>query len=160
VILGLVVAGSAWVRFRPSSSSGTATGPVTPAAQGESVQDVTARDASVVSGDLRITLSVSPRPPVAFSDMRVRVRAEAVGDAGAALAPVPLDHATVTFEMSMPMGDHHYTLVPGKDGWLEAAVVLPFCGSGDPRWTATVEGTVAGARRAARFRLDLQRPKD
>jgi hypothetical protein len=156
VILGLVLAGSAWVRFRPSRSSGTAAG-LAPAAQGESIPDVTARDASVVSGGLRVVLSVSPRPPVAFSDMQVRVRAEAAGPASALPArAITLDDATVTFEMSMPMGDHRYTLVRGKDGWLEATVVLPLCGSGDPHWFATVEGTVAGRRRAARFRLDLR----
>jgi hypothetical protein len=31
----------------------------------------------------------------------------------------------VSFEMTMPMGDHRYALVPGEEGWLEAAVVLP-----------------------------------
>jgi hypothetical protein len=51
--------------------------------------------------------------------MRVLVRAEAGG------SPVVLEGGRVSFEMSMPMGDHRYSLVPGADGWQEAAVVLP-----------------------------------
>ena len=58
----------------------------------------------------------------------------------------------------MPMGDHRYSLVPAADGWQEAEVVLPLCPSGKRRWFATVEGTVAGQPRTARFRLDLTPP--
>ena len=64
----------------------------------------------------------------------------------------------VSFEMKMPMGDHRYTLVAGTDGWQQAEVVLPFCPSGNPRWYAIVEGTVAGTPVTARFRLDLTTP--
>jgi hypothetical protein len=95
---------------------------------------------------------VTPNPPVAFAKTRVRVRAEVGG------APVVLDGGRVSFEMSMPMGDHRYVLVPGEDGWQEADVVLPLCPSGKRRWFATVEGTVAGRPRTARFRLDLEPP--
>ena len=83
---------------------------------------MTLADGSVDAGEVRITLSLrslTPQPPVAFAKMRVRVRAES----GA--APVVLEGGRVSFEMTMPMGDHRYSLVPGEEGWLEAAVVLP-----------------------------------
>ncbi len=64
----------------------------------------------------------------------------------------------ISFEMTMPMGDHRYSLVPAADGWQEAEVVLPVCGSGHRRWFATFEGTVAGQPRTARFLLDLTPP--
>jgi len=66
--------------------------------------------------------------------------------------------ARISFEMTMPMGDHRYSPVPGRDGWQEADVVLPLCQSGKRRWYATVEGIVAGRLRTARFRLDLAPP--
>jgi hypothetical protein len=56
----------------------------------------------------------------------VRVRAKSAGVA------VPLEGAQVSFEMTMPMGDHRYSLVAGQDGWLEAETVLPRCMSGKP----------------------------
>jgi hypothetical protein len=69
-----------------------------------------------------------------------------------------LEQGRISFEMTVPMGDHRYALVVGDDGWLETTVVLPFCPSGSPRWYANVEGVVDGRPRAARFRLDLARP--
>jgi hypothetical protein len=116
------------------------------------VPDVTVADGTVELGDVRVTLSVTPRPPLAFAKLRFRVRVESAG------APLPLDGGRISFEMKMPMGEHRYTLVPGDDGWLEAEVVLPFCKSGNPRWYAVVDGTVAGRPIVARFRLDLTRP--
>jgi hypothetical protein len=89
---------------------------------------------------------------VALEKTRVRVRADANG------SPVAIENGRVSFEMAMPMGDHRYTLVPGEDGWLEAEAVLPRCMSGKRRWYATVEGTVAGQPRTARFRFDLAPP--
>jgi len=70
-----------------------------------------------------------------------------------------LEGGRISFEMTMPMGDHRYSLVPGDDGWQEAEVTLPRCMSGKRRWYATVEGTVAGRPRSARFRLDLSAPQ-
>ena len=85
----------------------------------------------------------SPGPPVAFQENRFRVRVESAN------GPVALEDGRISFEMTMPMGDHRYSLVAGADGWQEAEVVLPFCKSGNPRWYATVEGTVAGEPRRA-----------
>jgi hypothetical protein len=103
-------------------------------------------------GDIRVTLSVTPRPPVAFVKNRFRVRVERDG------ALAVLESGRLSFEMTMPMGDHRYSLVPGADGWYEALVVLPFCQSGNPRWHAMVEGTVRDRPVTARFRLDLAKP--
>jgi hypothetical protein len=94
-------------------------------------------------------MSLVPRPPVAFETLRVRVRVE-----GAAA----LESGRVYFAMTMPMGDHRYSLLPAADGWHEADVVLPLCASGDRRWFATVEGIVAGRPRVARFQLSLSQP--
>jgi len=155
VVLALVAAGVYWVRLRPPSPSAGHM-PTASARQGESddaLPDVTLADGSVDAGDVRITLSLTPQPPVAFAKMRVRVRAESGGD------PVELEGGRVSFEMEMPMGDHRYVLVQGEDGRQEAEVVLPLCPSGKRRWFATVEGTVAGRPRTARFRLDLAVPK-
>jgi hypothetical protein len=124
--------------------------------------DVTQADGIVDLGDVRVVLSVTPRPPVAFQKNQFRVRVEAAdanAPAGPSRAtPVPLESGRMSFEMVMPMGDHRYTLVAGADGWREAAVVLPMCKSGNPRWYAIVEGTVAGRPVLARFRLDLAKP--
>ena len=76
--------------------------------------DITAGEAFVNAGDVRITLSVEPRPPVAFQKNRFRVRAESPN------GPVVLENGRISFEMTMPMGDHRYALVPGADGWQEA----------------------------------------
>ena len=84
--------------------------------------DVTLAAGSVDLEDVRITLSLTPQPPVAFAKIRVRVR---VSSTAAADKLLTLEGGRVAFEMSMPMGDHRYSLVPGEEGWLEAAVVLP-----------------------------------
>jgi len=119
VVLGLVVAGMWWVRppspaigHLPPASAGQASGD-------DALPDATFAAATVDAAGVKVTLSLSPNPPVAFAKTRVRVRAEAGG------SPVSIENGRVSFEMSMPMGDHRYTLVPGEEGWLEAAVVLP-----------------------------------
>ena len=152
VVLALVAAGAWWARS-PSPMAGTAPSAVNPAFGDDHLPDVTLADGSVDAGEVRITLSLTPQPPVAFAKMRVRVRAESGGDS------VAIEGGRVSFEMTMPMGDHRYSLVPGVGGWQEAEVVLPFCPSGKRRWYATVEGTVAGQPRTARFRLDLAPPE-
>jgi len=165
VVLAVVGAGVWWVRS-PSPSAGhlpTASAREAPsvpapasARQGEgdeALPDVTLAGGSVNSGDARITLSLTPQPPVAFAKTCVRVRTEVNG------SPAVLEGGSVSFEMTMPMGDHRYSLVAGQDGWQEAEVTLPRCMSGNRRWYATVEGTVAGQPRSARFRLDLSPPQ-
>jgi len=119
----------------------------------EALPDVTLADGSVSSGNVRITLALAPQPPVAFAKTRVRVRTEVNGSLAV------LEGGTISFEMTMPMGDHRYSLVAGQNGWQEADVALPRCMSGNRRWYATVEGTVAGQPRSARFRLDLASPE-
>jgi len=119
----------------------------------DALPDVTLADGSADAGEgVRITLSLNPQPPVAFAKTKVRVRVEAGG------SPVRLDAGRISFEMTMPMGDHRYSLVPGTDGWQEAEVILPRCMSGKRRWYATVEGMVGGQPRTARFRFDLAPP--
>jgi len=172
LVLALVAGGVYWARGRSAGPEGTALHPLSdrrsPSAgsdrwnpgpsgpgdtsPGAALPDVTLADATANLGEVRITLSVSPRPPIAFAKMRVRVRVESNG------APVELEAGRISFEMTMPMGDHRYTLVPRDDGWQEAEVVLPFCRSGNPRWHALVEGAVAGTSLTARFQLDLTKP--
>ena len=158
IVLGIVLAGVFWARGRNhpagpmpggSGSGQLAAGQVMADTE---IPDVTSIDGTVDVGDVRIVLSVSPRPPVAFEKKQFRVRAEAKG------APVTLTNGHIAFEMKMPMGDHRYSLVAANDGWHEAEVVLPFCPSGNPRWYAVVEGSVDGRAVAARFRVDLTRP--
>ena len=175
VILATVAAGVYWARARPSPMAGAVDGHAataearpepgvrTPERAGSDARgsdssaeaalpDVTLADGAVQQDDVRVTLSVTPRPPVAFSKKHFRVRVESRG------VPVALEGGRISFEMKMPMGDHRYALVPGADGWQDAEVILPFCPSGNPRWYALVEGTVSGRPLAARFRLDLTRP--
>ncbi len=164
VVLGLVLAGVYWSRLRPGTHEGASAGRAShdmalPGAHGDgsatddaALPDVTATDASVDVEGVRVTLSVAPRPPVAFATKHFRVRAEANG------VPVALAQGQISFEMKMPMGDHRYSLVAASDGWQEAEVVLPFCPSGNPRWYATVTGSVDGRAVAARFRVDLTKP--
>ena len=151
-VLALLAAGAWWARS-PSAPSSAVEGTPGAAAADDALPDVTLADGSVDAGDVRVTLSLTPQPPVAFAKMRVRVRAETGG------APVTIDSGRVWFEMVMPMGDHRYSLIPADQGWQTAEVVLPLCPSGKRRWYATVEGTVAGRPRTARFRLDLAVPK-
>ncbi|MCL4846324.1 MAG: hypothetical protein KJ066_07315 [Acidobacteria bacterium] len=155
VVVGVLVAGMLWTRARshqggsggPSSTTGPAAGWAAEAA----IPDVTLADGVVDLDEVRVVLSVAPRPPVAFEKKQFRVRTESHG------RPVVPEGGRISFEMVMPMGDHRYTLVPAGDGWVEAEVVLPFCKSGNPRWFAIVEGTVGGRDITARFRLDLAR---
>mgnify|MGYP001313646249 CR=1 FL=1 len=154
IVLALVAGGVYWTRTRghgaaPAMHDGPANPPMATPAEAD-LPDATRADATAATGDLRVTLSVSPRPPVAFSTKRFRVRVTS-----AAGAPVALDEGRIRFEMVMPMGDHRYTLVPAADGWHEAEVVLPFCKSGNPTWFAIVEGRVAdpGDRAARQHRV-------
>lgn len=151
-VLAVLAAGAWWARS-PSPMAGTNPSAVDPAFGDDHLPDVTLADGAVDAGDVRITLSLTPQPPVAFAKMRVRVRAESGGD------PVAIEGGRVSFEMTMPMGDHRYSLIPADQGWQTAEVVLPLCPSGKRRWYATVEGTVAGRPRTARFRLDLAPPR-
>ena len=73
--------------------------------------------------------------------------------------PATLEAGRIWFEMTMPMGDHRYTLVADPQGAQVADVTLPTCQSGKRRWFATVEGAVDGQRVTARFRLDLAPPQ-
>lgn len=129
LVLALVATGVLWVRSRTTGTDTPPDGQSTPssaaraartaAAGDEELPDVTRAEGTAQIGAVRITLLLSPNPPVAFASFRAQVRTELSG------APVALEGGRVSFEMAMPMGDHHYTLVPGADGWQEAAVVLP-----------------------------------
>lgn len=153
VVLGLVLAGVFWARA-PRPGSGPATPAESwPADPDRSIPDITTADGVVDLGDVRVVLSVAPRPPMAFGRLRFRVQASA----GGTLLPME-EGGRISFEMTMPMGDHRYTLIPGPDGWQEAEVVLPMCPSGNPRWYAIVEATVAGQSVTARFQVDLAKP--
>lgn len=169
VVLGVLLGGGLWASGRgpsgraPSGGGRSTTRSVSPGADsGETkrpgavteaaVPDVTMGDGSVDDGALRVVLSITPRPPFAVAKQRVRVRIEAGGE------PRAFDGGRISFAMTMPMGDHRYTLVPAADGWQEAEVVLPTCGSGSSRWYAHVEGVVDGRPVAAEFRFDVRRP--
>lgn len=164
VVLALVAAGVWWARppspavgqLPPASARQAASvSPPAPARQAgsdDALPDVTLAPASVDLEGVRITLSLTPQPPVAFAKTLVRVRVEAGG------SPLTLEAGRISFEMTMPMGDHRYSLVPGAGGWLEADVILPRCMSGKRRWYATVEGMAGGQPRIARFRFDLAPP--
>ncbi|MBI5440882.1 MAG: hypothetical protein HY900_06700 [Deltaproteobacteria bacterium] len=150
VVLALVLGGIWWVRGR--SPAGKAPARDVAINTAASVPDVTLADQGVDVGGVRFVLSLESRPILAFTKNRFRVRAELDG------APLDLLYSHLSFEMSMPMGDHRYRLVPGADGWQEAEVILPACGSGHRRWFAIVEGTAGGRRRSARFQFDLTPP--
>lgn len=149
LVVALVGLGVYWARNRQTAPSGASAAGSAAAAPRVPAPDVTATDGSVDLGDARIVMSIAPRPPVAFRAFRARVRVE-----GAAA----LDSGRVYFEMTMPMGDHRYSLRAAADGWHEADVVLPLCASGDRRWFASVEGMVAGRPRVARFEFTLAPP--
>ena len=163
VVLALVATGVFWVRSRTADTGSVPGEQTAPSSAGQrapaqaggddALPDVTLAEGTADVGGVRITLSVTPNPPVALATFRARVRAESAGSV------VSLEGARVSFEMTMPMGDHRYSLVPGDDGWQEAEVILPRCMSGNQRWYATVEGTIAGQLRSARFRLDLSVPQ-
>ena len=150
LVLAFVAAGVFWARgVRVASPRLSEPPDFQSSSEPAALPDITLADATVDLGDLRLTLSVAPRPPVAFAQRFYRVRVEANG------AAARLEHGEISFTMKMPMGDHRYSLVPGADGWHEAVIVLPMCASGDPRWFATVEGTVDGRPVTARFRVDM-----
>jgi hypothetical protein len=166
VLLALVGAGIFWARSRPPSPTGGHP-PTSSARQGEgddALPDVTLAPGSVDLDDVRVTLSLSPQPPVAFAKFQVRVTALGPDPTVASPAgngarwPLAIKDGQVTFEMTMPMGEHRYSLLPAGRGGYEADVVLPLCSSGKRRWYATVEGTAAGRPVTARFRLDLAPP--
>lgn len=157
VVLAAVLGGVWWVRGRshPAPPAADAAPPlraIGPAAEA-ALPDATLADATVDLGDVRIVLSAR-RPVVAFAKSRFLVRAEKDGLA------VPIGDGHISFQMAMPMGDHRYELLGGEDGWHEAEVVLPLCKSGKRTWFATVEGSVAGKPRTARFQLDLTPPAE
>ena len=150
IVLVLVLAGGYWVRTARQAPATLSDGaPSTPSSPGPgaapdgasrpagtqagdlALADITTADASEDIAGLTVTVSVTPRPPVAFAKQRFRVRIEAAG------APATLDDGVIAFDMTMPMGDHRYTLVAATDGWHEAEVVLPHCPTGDARWHAT-----------------------
>ncbi len=157
LVLALVLGGAWWARSRSHAGEPvTAKSAANAAAHGGAAEipmpDVTLADGTVDQGDVRLILAVTPRPILAFAKNRLRVRAESGG------TPVALVDGRISFEMTMPMGDHRYTLVPAADGWQEAEVVLPLCASGNRTWFATLEGSVAGKPVSGRFRLDLTPP--
>ena len=157
VVLALLGGGVWWARGRgragKPAAGPAALPPVHMNVNGAPAPDVTLADGSVGLGDVRVVLSVAPRPILAFAKNRFRVRVESGG------AALPFDAGRISFEMTMPMGDHRYSLVPAADGWQEAEVVLPLCESGNRRWFATVDGAVAGRPLSARFQLDLAPPE-
>jgi hypothetical protein len=112
-VLAVLAAGAWWARS-PLPTAATA-----PAAGDDALPNVTLSEGTADVGGVRITLSVTPNPPVALARFRVRVRAEANGSSA------PIEAGRVSFEMAMPMGDHRYALALGEEGWQEAAVVLP-----------------------------------
>jgi hypothetical protein len=108
------VAGVLWARGRsqpavPAGDTAPARRTIDPATEA-ALPDVTEADAFVDLGDVRLVLSVSPRPIMAFATNTYRVKAEADG------AAVPLEGGRISFEMSMPMGDHRHALLPAADG--------------------------------------------
>ena len=129
LVLALVATGVFWVRSRTADTGTAPADQAAPSAAGQrasapdagddALPDVTLAEGTADVGGVRITLSVTPNPPVALARFRVRVRAEANG------SPAPIEAGRVSFEMAMPMGDHRYALAPGNAGWQEAAVVLP-----------------------------------
>lgn len=123
LLVALIAAGVFFVRSRSAPTEvpagQAAAGSAERAAADDALPDATTADATADLGGLRLTLSLTPKPPVVLETFQVRVRVRAGG------TPASLDNGRVSFEMVMPMGDHRYTLVPGEDGWHEAAVVLP-----------------------------------
>lgn len=144
LVLALLVGGGLWVRERQAIKTGGAAQVAPP--------DVTRADAVVDTDNVRVTLSLSPRPLTGFKKFKTRVRLEA----RSLLSGTPvLQNPRISFEMAMPMGENRYTLKSTPDGWLEAEVLLPSCGSGDPQWFAIVEGTRDGKPLTVRFKFDL-----
>ena len=161
LVLAALLGGVFWARGRgraeraPVAAGGAAavTDGATAAGPEAALPDVTLADGSVEVGSARLVLSAE-RPILAFSKVRWRARAESAG------APVVLEEGRLSFEMTMPMGEHRYRLLPGAGGWQEAEVVLPMCKSGDRTWFATLEGKVGGKPVSSRFRLELSPPSE
>ena len=161
LVLALVLGGVWWVRSRrpsekkvpaapaPAGNAGAGAATAPRVVTATESPDVTLADQSADAGGVRLSLSVATRPILAFTKIRFRVHADSGG------VPLELAYAHLIFEMTMPMGNHNYRLIPAAGGGLEAEVVLPSCQSGNRRWSATVEGTVGGLRRSARFQFDL-----
>jgi hypothetical protein len=146
-VVAAIAATAFFVRQRQTVSSEIGgTGAVSTPAD---VVDVSRSDAVVEVGDVRVFVSAGPRPLVAFARNRFRFRAERAG------APVTLAGASVSFTMTMPMGDHRYTLRPSTGGWQEAEAVLPTCLSGHRRWFGRLDFQLEGQTRSARFAFDL-----
>lgn len=154
VVLGLVLTGMFWARTARTpvqdASADVGAHHREAATSPASADDVTFEDRTVDTGDARITLSIAPRPALAFTPFKATVFVESHG------TPLALENGRLFFEMTMPMGDQEYLLVPAKNGW-EADVVLPMCLSGDSRWYVTIKGTADGLPIEARFSLDLVR---
>ena len=145
-IVAAIVGGTFWARHRTLPIQGATAGS---SAYSESVPDVSRTAATVDDGGVRVTASLAPAPPAAFSMFRIRVQTRTAGGL------TVLQGGRVSFEMRMPMGEHRYGLKPTSDGWQEADVMLPSCPSGQFRWYATIEGDVAGRPRKVRVRFDL-----
>ena len=89
VVLALVATGVFWVRSRTAGSAIVPAGQASPSSAGQrakapdagddALPDVTLAAGTVDAGDVRVTLALSPQPPVAFAKTRVRVRAESGG---------------------------------------------------------------------------------
>ncbi len=107
--------------------------------------DITSADGSVIVDGARVGISVEPRPARPFQPLRFRFDVEP-----------PVESARVSFTMTMDMGEHAYTLVPGDGAWTAAGVVLPTCGSGSREWFGDLElRGAAGVTRRVRFRIEL-----
>ena len=152
VVAAVVLTGAYLARanhLAPHVDETSATAAAQPA--GVPPPDVTLADQTVTSGELRVTLSVMPRPVAAFRPFTVRVRAESRGRA------VVLDDAHATFAMDMPMGVPRVALARSAE-WNEGTVQLPLCFSGGGGWTVIIDGHAGDRIVAARFHLDLARP--
>lgn len=151
-VVALIVAGSLVARGRqvPRATTPPAPVPAGAVATPSSPPDVTAADATVDLGEIRVLVSAGPRPLRPFARNRYRFRAEVGGQ------PVRLEEASISFTMSMPMGDHRYSLLPAAEGWQEAEAVLPLCPSGKRRWFGDLAFRLAGKARSARFQFDLK----
>ena len=117
--------------------------PAKPAAAGT---DVTASDASVDVGAVRVTMSVPQRPIVAGEKRRFCVRTEV--DAIA----VELHEGRMSFDTDPPTSVNRQTLTASQDGCYSAEVTLP---AGTTRGYATVEGIVDEHPLTARFQFDV-----
>ena len=101
------------------------------------------------AGDLRVTLDLSPRPPVALQELAAMVRVSRGG--------APLPGAAVSLELSMPgmyMGENRIVLAPADGGYAGKGVLVR-CASGRRDWSAEVVVRPAGGAEA-RVRFPFQ----